>query len=64
MEKSKEFTKKNKADLIKEIGDLRVSLRDVRFGVAGSKDKNVKRYANIKKDIARLNTMLKKMHAN
>lgn len=58
MKKNKELTKKNKIDLIKEIDDLRISLRDVRFGVAGSKDKNVKRYANMKKEIARLKTLI------
>jgi ribosomal protein L29 len=44
---------------MKEINLKRLSLRDIRFGVAGGKSKNVKEQRNIKKDIARIHTALK-----
>lgn len=50
--------KKSKADLEKELGEKKISLRDLRFGIAGSKNKNVKQYANLKKEIARIKTVL------
>lgn len=49
---------KTKEEILKEIGEKSISLRDIRFGVAGSKGKNVKEYSVIKKDIARLKTEL------
>jgi ribosomal protein L29 len=54
----KESSKKSRVDLMKELNEKRLSLRDVRFGVAGSKSKNVKEQRNIKKDIARIHTAL------
>ena len=45
--------KKSDADLVKEIVRLRDSLKDFRFGVAGSKIRNMKEGRNLKKDIAR-----------
>ena len=56
-----EFSKKSKVDLMKELNEKRLSLRDKRFGVAGSKSKNVKEQKMIKKDIARIHTELTKM---
>jgi ribosomal protein L29 len=56
--KKKELTKKSPADLFKELDEKRVSLRDIRFGIAGSKSKNVKEQKNIKKEIARIKTAL------
>jgi ribosomal protein L29 len=56
--KKEELKKKSKVDLEKELGDKRVSLRDLRFGIAGSKSKNVKEQKMIKKEIARINTTL------
>jgi len=53
------FSQKNKSDLMKELGEKRLSLRDIRFGLAGSKSKNVKEQKMIKKDIARIHTALK-----
>jgi ribosomal protein L29 len=55
---SKELIKKSPADLKKELEGKRVALRDLRFGIAGSKGKNVKEYANLKKEIARIETIL------
>lgn len=54
-----ELNKKSKTDLIKELGEKRLSLRDIRFGTAGSKSKNVKEQKNIKKEIARIKTAIK-----
>jgi len=54
----KEKIKKNRIDLMKELNEKRLSLRDIRFGVAGSKSKNVKEQKNIKKNIARIYTAL------
>ena len=56
---SKKITKKNQADLMKELFEKQLSLHTIRFGVAGSKNKNVKEQRNIKKDIARIHTALK-----
>ncbi len=55
---NKELLKKNPADLEKEIAEKRVALRDLRFGSAGSANKNVKQAANLKREIARLKTVL------
>lgn len=60
--KKKEETKKNKEDLIKETDEKRLKLRDLRFGLAGSKNKNVKEQKMIKKEIARLLTIAKGMN--
>ena len=57
--KSKELQKKTKEDLTKELGEKVLALHDIRFGSASGKSKNVKEYANIKKDIARMKTLLK-----
>jgi len=54
------MTKENikKEDLIKKINDSVVALRDIRFGVAGSKHRNVKEVKNLKREIARVKTSL------
>lgn len=54
----KDFSKNKKEDLKKELEERLISLRDLRFGVAGSKSKNVKEYRGIRKDVARLKTLL------
>lgn len=58
----KELAKKNKEELLKEVNEKRLSLRDLRFGIAGSKNKNVKEQRNIKRDIARTKTALNQMN--
>ncbi|MEK7116988.1 MAG: 50S ribosomal protein L29 [Patescibacteria group bacterium] len=58
----KESLKKSRADLIKELDEKRLSLREIRFGLAGSKSKNVKEQKMIKKNIARIETALNKMN--
>jgi ribosomal protein L29 len=50
-------TKKN-TDLNKELAEKRKSLREFRFGVAGSKVKNIKEARNLRKGIARILTEL------
>jgi ribosomal protein L29 len=56
--KKKEETKKEGTDLMKELSEKKLALRDIRFGGAGSKSKNVKEQKTIKKDIARIMTAL------
>lgn len=56
--KIKEIKTKTNPDLIKLLSDKRESLRIFRFGTTGSKTKNVKEGREIKKDIARILTVL------
>ncbi|MBP7805200.1 MAG: 50S ribosomal protein L29 [Candidatus Pacebacteria bacterium] len=41
----------------KKIAELHEKLRKIAFGMAGSRTKNVKEVGNMKKEIARLETM-------
>ena len=50
-------TKKD-TDLNKELANKRRSLREFRFGVAGSKIKNIKEARNLRKEIAQVLTEL------
>lgn len=45
-------------DLSKALYEKREALRVLRFGVAGSKAKNVKEASNLRKEIARIMTEL------
>jgi ribosomal protein L29 len=45
-------------ELEKKLEDLRESVRDIRFKGQGAKPKNVKEAGNIKRDIARILTVL------
>ena len=45
------------AEVEKNIADLREKLRLAHFSGAGSRSKNVKEEGNLKKDIARMETM-------
>jgi len=54
----KELRKKSKAELQKLLGDLREKLRVLQFDLAGGKVKNVSEIGKIKKDIARILTLL------
>jgi len=49
---------KKESDLQKELAEKRKSLREFRFGVSGSKVKNIKEARNLKKEIARILTDL------
>ncbi len=57
--KMKEIINKNKAELIKELNEKRLHVKDLRFGIAGSKSKDVKEFSKIRKDVARIMTALK-----
>lgn len=56
----KKIDLKNKTveELRKLLSEKRALLKDFRFGVSGSKTKNIKEGSNLKKDIARIMTSL------
>lgn len=56
--KTKEIKSKTEADLKKLLGEKRQALHAFRFGIAGSKLKNMKEGKNLRKDIARILTEL------
>ncbi len=56
--KAKDIRKKSGADLKKEMGELVTELREFRFGMSGGRTKNVKRARAIRKDIARIKTVM------
>lgn len=56
--KKKEEKKRNENDLITELEEKQIKLRDLRFGIAGSKSKNVKEIKTVRKEIARIKTAL------
>ncbi len=51
-----DFKKMNDVDLVKTLKDKREALRVFRFGVAGSKTRNVKEASVLRRDIARVMT--------
>ncbi|MAF59373.1 MAG: 50S ribosomal protein L29 [Candidatus Pacebacteria bacterium] len=53
-----EKTKKSDKDLMKNLSDKRESLRNFRFGITGTKTRNVKEGKNLRKEIARTLTEL------
>jgi ribosomal protein L29 len=53
-----DFKKKTDQDLKKDLASNRADLRGFRFGLAGSKTKNVKKGKEIRRDIARILTEL------
>lgn len=55
----KDLNKKSESELSKLLSDKQKSLHDFRFGVAGSKVKNVKEGKDIKRDIARIRTAMR-----
>lgn len=54
----KDLKEKNEKDLKNILQEKREALRSFRFGIAGSKVRNVKEGKNVKKDIARILTEL------
>ena len=54
------YKDQSKQDLIKALGERRETLRKIRFGSTGSKTRNVKGGASMRKDIARIMTELNK----
>jgi len=53
-----DFKKKTDQDLHKVLSEKRAGLRGFRFGLSGSKTKNIKKGKEIKKDVARILTEL------
>jgi ribosomal protein L29 len=56
--KIKEIKTKTREDLNKLISEKREAIRVFRFGSAGAKTKNVKEGRELRKDIARMMTVL------
>lgn len=52
------MAEKDTKTLLKELRDKREKLREFRFGVTGSKIKNIREARTLRKDIARLLTKL------
>jgi ribosomal protein L29 len=55
---AKDIQEKNEKDLNKELNEKEEALRAFRFGISGSKVRNVREGRAIKKDIARIQTEL------
>lgn len=58
MAKKTNYNDKEATELNKIVGDKREELRSLRFGGAGSKNKNVKAARTLRKEIARALTAL------
>ena len=56
--KKTSYKDKSKQDLVKALGERREDFRKLKFGNTGSKTRNVKEGASIKRDIARIMTEL------
>lgn len=56
--KAKDIRKKNSDELKKDLAELTSELREFRFGMSGGRTKNVKRAREIRRVIARINTIL------
>ena len=57
--KTRELQQKSKSELQKTLSDNREKLRQLRFDLSAGKIKNVREIRKIKKDIARILTILK-----
>ena len=57
--KTEELRKKDTKELQKQIEDFRKKLSDLRFKFSSNKLKNVKEISGIKKEIARVMTILR-----
>jgi len=57
--KTTELQQKSKSELQKILSDNREKLRQLRFDLAAGKVKNVREVRKVKKDIARILTLLK-----
>ncbi len=62
--KTKEIRNKSKEECLKLIAEKSKRLSDVRFASASSKVKNTKEAFNLKKDIARIKTILSEKQNN
>lgn len=54
-----DFKTKSEVELKKALGEKRDSLAKFKFGISGSRTKNVKEGRNTRRDIARILTSLK-----
>lgn len=54
---------KGAGEIVKLVSEKREELRAIRFGTAGSRDRNVKKSKGIRKDIARALTELNSKNA-
>lgn len=54
-----DLKKKNMTDLMKLLKEKRGELQKFRFGIAGSKSRNVREGRNLQRDIARILTEIK-----
>ena len=54
-----DIRKKNKEELTKLLAELSAEVREFRFGMTGGRTKNVRRSRELRKDIARIKTILK-----
>lgn len=63
MAKKTDITKKNDADLIKQLNEHREALRTFRFGEAGGRSRNVREGRSLRKEIARILTELTRRNA-
>ena len=59
--KVEELRKKNTKELNKMVEDLRKKLSDVRFRLSSNKLKNIQEVGNMKKEIARILTIIKEI---
>jgi ribosomal protein L29 len=58
--KKTDFTTKSEAELKKLLSEKREALSKFKFGISGSRTKNVKEGRNTRRDIARILTNLNK----
>ena len=61
--KTEELRKTTKQDLMKKVQESKRRLSDIRFKFTANQLKNVKEISNIKKDIARMLTIIQENHA-
>ena len=57
--KATDIRKKSQAEVEKLVATMQAELRDFRFGMSGGHSKNVKKAKMLRKDIARMHTILK-----
>ncbi len=54
----KEIREKKNEDLLKLLTEKEVALKDFRFGISGSKARNVKEGLGLRREIARIKTVI------
>jgi ribosomal protein L29 len=58
MAKKNDYKNKSEKDLLKQLQEKQLALRAFRFGIAGSKVKNMKEGKALRRDMARILTAL------